>query len=287
MKAFWIVLLWGIDKNPTVSTVVLFILLLPAFYLLFLFLKGLGLVFSNGNKEGSPTTESTSAVIFHLNDFIYFRKLTAARKAEFAQRVINFLESHDIEGTGEFEPSLNAKIHVAAAATQLTFGLEDFTFSYFETIILFPGIFRLQEGGPLMKGATTPNGIIRISIKDFDQGFANPSDKLNVGLHELGHALFMEFLKEANTGEEEMTEQDIYPYLQESDKMLRKGKFADNFLRDYAFTNRHEFFAVSVEHFFEAPLEFKEKLPELFSVLKNLLKQDLTSTLPDYGINRN
>jgi Mlc titration factor MtfA (ptsG expression regulator) len=238
-------------------------------------------------KDGDVTydPERESAVRFHLSTFLYFRKLTAQGKTEFVQRTLNFMETHSVEGEDDYEPGLPAKIHVAAAATQLTFGLDDFAFTHFETILLYPGIFRMREGGPLMKGATTPNGVIRISIRDFNAGYENPSDKLNVGLHEFGHALFMEFLKAATEDDEELKNK-IYSYLSVSDKMLNEGKHNDNFLRDYAFTNRHEFFAVSVEHFFEAPKEFKEKLPGLYALLKNLLKQDPAGELMDYGIVR-
>lgn len=232
-------------------------------------------------------TQESSAVRLQLSTFNYFRKLSPQAKTEFVQRVLNFIETHTIEGEGNYNPGLAAKIHVAAAATQLTFGLDDFAFTHFETVILYPGIFRMREGGPLMKGATTPYGEIRISIQDFKEGYANSSDKLNVGLHEFGHALFMELLKKVNAEDDEELKNKIYPYLQTSDKILDAGKHRDTFLRDYAFTNRHEFFAVSVEHFFEAPNEFREKLPELYRLLKNLLQQDTAGERMDYGIVRN
>lgn len=141
-----------------------------------------------------------------------------------------------------------------------------------------------------MKGAATPNGVIRISLKDFDAGYDNPTDKLNVGLHEFGHGLFMEFLKRANAAEEgvdEILKRNLFNYIEIADDILNEGKHNDNFLRDYAFTNRHEFFAVSMEHFFEVPKEFREKIPVLYNALKDLLKQDVAGDVADYGIVRN
>jgi Mlc titration factor MtfA (ptsG expression regulator) len=235
------------------------------------------------------SNEKETAVRLHLGAFSYFRKLSSKGKTAFVQRTLNFLETHEVYGEDDFSPGLPAKIHVAAAATQLTFGLRDFAFTHFDTVILYPGIFRIHPEGPLMKGAATPNGEIRISLKDFDAGYDNPSDKLNVGLHEFGHGLFMEFLKSANDDEnaDEGMKRNLYNYIEESDRMLNEGKHKDLFLRDYAFTNRHEFFAVSVEHFFEAPKEFKEKLPKLYSTLMNLLQQDPAGEQQDYGIWRN
>jgi Mlc titration factor MtfA (ptsG expression regulator) len=275
--------------NPVVYVVaaIMILVLIIAFFRLIR--DGFKLFRTEQVKSGDVNydPEKESAVRFHLSGFLYFRKLTSQGKTDFVHRTLNFMETHSVEGEDDYDPGLPAKIHVAAAATQLTFGLDDFAFTHFETIILYPGIFRMREGGPLMKGATTPNGVIRISIQDFDAGYANPSDKLNVGLHEFGHALFMEFLKEANQDDDEELKNKIYPYLAVSDKIMNAGKYNDNFLRDYAFTNRHEFFAVSVEHFFEAPKEFKEKLPELYGLIKNLLKQDTAGEQNDYGILRN
>jgi hypothetical protein len=248
---------------------------------------GAGLFRSGNVKAGNVSYDNDvmQSVAFQLSNFSYFRQLSPQGKSEFIRRVMNFIETNSIEGEDNFEPSLPDKIHVAAAATQLTFGYDDLMFPDFETVLVYPGIFRLKEEGPLMKGATTPNGVIRISIRDFDSGYANPADKLNVGLHEFGHALFMELLKMANEEDGEVLKNSVHPYLETSDKILNSGKH-DNFLRDYAFTNRHEFFAVSVEHFFEAPVEFREKLPELYDVLKRLLKQDPASGAMDHGIIR-
>ena len=45
-------------------------------------------------------------------------------------------------------------------------------------------------------------------------------------------------------------------------------------LGDYAGTNYHEFWAVSVEVFFENPIRLKHELPLLYDSMARLLKQD-------------
>ena len=55
------------------------------------------------------------------------------------------------------------------------------------------------------------------------------------------------------------------------------------FLRDYAKSNIHEFWAVCVEHFFEAPVQFKEQLPELYIAMCNVLNQDMAQRIFDYS----
>ncbi|CAN5271765.1 hypothetical protein BH09BAC5_BH09BAC5_15830 [soil metagenome] len=286
MKPLFLVLLFGYGESPIEFFVAAGFLAMLAAFFVSAITDGFNVFkfewLRKVNKDFGPKAEA--AVTFQLGKFLYFTKLSLQRRAEFVQRVLNFMESHNIDGIGDYNPGTPEKIHVAAAATQLTFGLKDFVFENFENIILYPQTFKLSPDGPMMKGATTPNGVIRISMKDFEEGYANPTNKLNVGLHELGHALLMEFLKAIH--EDNEVKQVVFPYLATSDKIMNAGKDRDDFLRDYAFTNRHEFFAVSVEHFFEAPVEFKEKLPELYKVMSNLLHQDPASNLPDYGIKR-
>jgi Mlc titration factor MtfA (ptsG expression regulator) len=244
--------------------------------------------YKSGTVKYSPATTENAAV--YLVSFPYYQKLSQRGKAEFIRRTLNFLNTKNIEGENDYQPDLAARIHVAAAATQLTFGLPDFSFSHFDNVVLYPTIFKLSERAPLMKGATTPDGIVRISVRDFDEGYKNSTDKLNVGLHELGHALFMEFLKGVSEEQGEEEERNfavtnlVHPYLAESDRILHAGKEHADFLRQYAFTNRHEFFAVSIEHFFEAPSEFKEKLPVLYKVMTHLLNQDPNNSSRDYAL---
>ena len=55
------------------------------------------------------------------------------------------------------------------------------------------------------------------------------------------------------------------------------------FLRSYAKSNIHEFWAVCVEHFFEAPLQFRDQLPALYSAMCNILNQDMAQRILDYS----
>ncbi len=47
-----------------------------------------------------------------------------------------------------------------------------------------------------------------------------------------------------------------------------------NLLGDYAATNYHEFWAVSVEVFFENPVQFRHELPDLYEAMARVLNQD-------------
>ena len=47
-----------------------------------------------------------------------------------------------------------------------------------------------------------------------------------------------------------------------------------SYLRSYAFSNMHEFWAVSVEAFFENPEGLKENMPDLYEALSHVLNQN-------------
>jgi Mlc titration factor MtfA (ptsG expression regulator) len=47
-----------------------------------------------------------------------------------------------------------------------------------------------------------------------------------------------------------------------------------NLLGEYAAVNYHEFWAVSVETFFENPVCLKHELPDLYEAMVSLLRQD-------------
>ena len=77
------------------------------------------------------SSKTTENVTHYLGMFPYYQKLSSSGKEEFIRRTLNFLNTKTIIGEDHYQPDYAAKIHVSAAATQLTFGLPDFSFSHF------------------------------------------------------------------------------------------------------------------------------------------------------------
>ena len=113
-----------------------------------------------------------------------------------------------------------------------------------------------------------------MSWKNFARGYMDDGDGRNLGLHEMAHALRLE--NEINNGEFGFLPSDLLKkWRKEADKTIEYLKNGGNgFFRDYAASNREEFFAVAVENFFERPEEFLEKFPVLFALLTQLLRQN-------------
>ena len=206
-----------------------------------------------------------------LNKFPYYRRLSEKSRIKFLIRLDRFVRSKTFTGREGLEVTDEMKALAGASAIQLTFGLDYYWLNRYEDIILFPDIFYNSRMGQYHKGETSEGGRIVLSWKHFTEGYDNDSDKLNLGLHELAHAL--DLSRMAND-----TDQYFREYYNKW-CIVSKGEFENmkkspSFLRAYGGTNFREFFAVCVEHFFEAPDEFKKRLPDIYRHLTILLRQD-------------
>lgn len=202
----------------------------------------------------------------------YYGKLKETNRKRFLNRVYNFRTSKSFHFNG-LEPREEIMILISAAAIQVTFGLKNYRFPFFTDIYIHSDAYQEFNAKVPYIGHVAPSGIY-ISWKHFVQGFADYSDCFNVALHEMAHALHHEnFIRE--TGIDWDFRQDfdklpaIFGPLMAKAIMERKS-----YLRGYAFTNFHEFWAVSVEYFFENPGYLKDNLPQLYAILCRTLKQD-------------
>ncbi len=105
-------------------------------------------------------------------------------------------------------------------------------------------------------------------------GFENDKDGVNTALHEMAHALrHQNQLKEFGIDKEFKT--DFSKYTRHYGPVLIQALLhRRSFLRSYAFTNFEEFWAVSVEAFFELPEGLKKYLPNIYDALCEVLNQD-------------
>lgn len=216
-----------------------------------------------------------------LNNYSYFKKLSRTGKEKFTERLINFIADKNFVGMNGFEVTDEMRVLISATAIQITFGLDIYILPHFHTIKIYPKIFFSKLMDAELKGGTSPGGVVMLSWKDFQEGHATLDDKINLGLHEMAHAVLLDMLH--GTTSNRQLEAEIGNWETAGNVEMEKlRKRNPHFLRAYGGVNEHEFFAVSVEHFFEAPAEFKRKLPVIFSRLCILLNQDPTNILSDY-----
>ncbi len=210
---------------------------------------------------------------FYSKRLNYYNQLSEKGKDRFLFRAYSMLSNFKIIGRNGFDITEEVTLFVLAAYIQLTLGFRSYSLPIFKTILIYPDSYRNPFTGEMHDGEVNPRGVIVLSWKRLVKGYENPTDCINLGLHEMAHALKHVISKTEYFENEIEQEMSNFNLLSEAeiDKM-KNGE--EHFLRKYAGTNSSEFFAVSVEHFFESPVELKEHLPQIYNGLKNLLKQD-------------
>jgi Mlc titration factor MtfA (ptsG expression regulator) len=167
------------------------------------------------------------------------------------------------------------EILFSASVAQLTFGFSQFELEGFSELQLTASSFysRLIERN--VKGLTFESGRIILSWEHFEEGYRVANDKLNLGLHELAHAFWISYFgtEEMETYFDEWSAAAVCEL-----QSMRLGTDSD-FFRDYASISIEEFWACCVECFFEAPIEFRNKLPELYSRVSSILNQDMAERM--------
>ena len=162
---------------------------------------------------------------------------------------------------------------ISAVSAQLTLGLDRFSLNYFRDIFVLQHDYHYGYYSLPFMGHVDSTGIY-LSWDNFLKGIHRADENSNVGLHEMAHALaYVNFVVKSEEDKHFKNEfknfsQVARPIFQD----MQRGK--KNFLGDYASTNYHEFWAVSVEMFFENPFRFKYELPDLYTAMVKLLKQD-------------
>lgn len=205
--------------------------------------------------------------------FPYYKALTPEEQSIFVKRLQKFMADktfkiHDEKGFKEMP------VLISAAAIQLTFGLKKYLLPHFKFIHIHPQEFlRVQPILCFLEGNVSGHSI-NLSWKHFLDGYANPKDGQNVGLHELAHALYYQtFEVEENVDSNFRNCYDDFSMF--GNKAYHTEKtVAGGLYSEYAEKNFQEFWAESVEIFFEKPVEMRSSYPQLYNAMKEMLNQD-------------
>ena len=224
-------------------------------------------------KARQPISKGNRAILDKYS--AYYKMLPEHMKKNFEKRVQRFMYSKRFISRSFPEVTDEMKVLISASAIQLTFGLPEIYLTNFDRILIYPDAYYSRITKKYHLGEVNPRaGIIILSWKSFVDGYGDLNDSRNVGIHEMAHAIhfenrirneeydFLDFrgLKKLAS----ITKREI-PKLRNGDK---------HYLRKYAGTNEYEFFAVSLEHFFEDPIGMKNALPDLYDTIKGLINQD-------------
>ena len=214
----------------------------------------------------------------------YYNSLSDDLKKRFLLRTIQFRLSKELRYHYLQEEDYMSVV-ISGAAVQLTFGLRNFLIAYFTVINVIKKEYKVPGVEEIFEGHVR-NHSINLSWSNFIEGYEDYTDSENVGLHELAHAVSFDFLYGYQENRNAAFSSRFKEYIHQAGpvfKELRQGK--NDVFDDYGRLNVEEFWAVSVETFFENPQEFRLKMPGFYDAVCNVLNQD--PLLPGKIINKN
>ncbi|MBC7451735.1 MAG: zinc-dependent peptidase [Cytophagales bacterium] len=202
--------------------------------------------------------------------FPYYSILSELLKKIFVKRVRKFIKATWYESRSDLGITADMQVLIAASAMQITMGFEqNYILEKIERIIIYPKRYYSPFTKTQNIGEMNMAGILVISWEDFLKGLDTTTDGHNVVLHESAHALQKEKLLTSIS----FTLAFDHIYLLYKKYSLDR-EAAPELLRNYAYGNKEEFFAVGTEAYFEQTTIFQQQDPALFFWFAMLYKQD-------------
>jgi MtfA peptidase len=221
---------------------------------------------------------------------VFFQKLSAGDRAELLGHIQVFLAEKRFEGCGGFAITDEVRVTIAAQACLLLLHRRTDYFPQLLTILVYPLSYmaeeRRQVGDHVWEEGTVSRlgetgrrmGSLVLSWGAVKHGAADPSDGKNVVLHEFAHQL--DFENDAADGVPGLTtreQQLAWAEVMRSEYASLRAADASGIptlLDTYGATDPVEFFAVSVEAFFERPRALRAHHPKLYAELRTYFQQD-------------
>ena len=220
----------------------------------------------------------------------FFPKLSAMDRAELLGHVQVFLAEKRFEGCAGFAITDEARVTIAAQACLLLLHRETDYFPGLLTILVYPLTYMVQEDHQVYEHVWQEGTVSRLGETGrrmgslvlawgaVKHGAADPSDATNVVLHEFAHQLDYENhaadgVPVLATNEEQLAWSEVmgseFASLRAADE-----SGIPTLLDTYGATDPVEFFAVSVEAFFERPRALRAYHPRLYAELQKYFQQD-------------
>ncbi len=228
----------------------------------------------------------------------HYALLTPSEQGRLRDDLRVFLAEKYWEGAQGLVVTDEIKVTVSALACLMTVGFElhDY-FPNVETILIYPSTYVapaaasshgiVDMDGHARFGEAHGRGPVVLSWSDTVDGAQNEADGENLVFHEFAHKLDFRdgyadgvpFLRDtADVEEWARVMSAAYSKLVDDVRHYRHAV-----LRPYGATNSAEFFAVCTETFFEQPVRLRDKMPELYGVLRDYYGIDWAERMGSTG----
>lgn len=207
----------------------------------------------------------------------FYQNLSPKYKVYYEHRIATFIRRYDFIERDGFDITPEVKVLIASSYIKLTFGMRRYLTNTFQRVIVYPSIYYSLITEQYHKGEFNPAlKTIIFSWEDFLLGDIITNDNINLGIHEFAHALTFHGVKSKDA-----SARVFYKFYRKLSVFLDDQENIEyltstGFFRDYAKTNKLEFIAVILEHFFESPEELKQHYPKVYYKIKRMLNYETT-----------
>jgi MtfA peptidase len=223
----------------------------------------------SGAAQLSPRSEQ-----FLSETYRHYQRLPLTLQGSFSRAAHAFLSDRPITGIGT-DVTDELRVLVAASAVTLSFRWSGYKWRQLPEVLLYPDNFdrEYQFGGAERAGTVDNWGTVVLSVPALVHSFQHPDDCYHVGLHEFAHVLDLGRSRPNGIPPGlSMAQMRRWVEIQRTEmEELRMGR---SILEPYGMSNDVEFFAVSVEAFFQTPIEMRVRHQSLYSFLSEYFDQD-------------
>ncbi|WP_170603818.1 zinc-dependent peptidase [Ruegeria arenilitoris] len=215
------------------------------------------------------------------------RKLPSDLRAKLDGKVNLFLEQVDFYGCDGLEVTEDMQLSIAAQACLLIVN-SDLWYDNLTTVLIYPNAFKsrqrrhsgyvVTEKEIVRTGESWDRGPVILSWAHSEQGALNDHDGHNVVFHEFAHQI--DDLSGGTNGVPVLAKGQSFAEWERVFLTAYKAhvqaveKGSSTVIDPYGAEGHEEFFAVSVEVFFERPLALKKSVPEVYAQLSQLFHLD-------------
>ena len=232
----------------------------------------------------TPLSEDDRAIVA---DYVPLtQKLPAELRPAFEGKINLFLHQVQFHGCNGLEVTHEMRLAIAAQACLLVANAPAW-YNHLSTILIYPGAFKsrqqmhdgyvVTEGEVVRTGESWSRGPVILSWAHSDQGARNDEDGHNVVIHEFAHQL--DDLSGDTDGAPALGDQSFTDWARVFVEAFERHR--DNveahrhtLIDPYGAEGHEEFFAVSVEAFFEKPAQLKRAEPQVYHQLATYFRLD-------------
>lgn len=238
------------------------------------------------NSTGWKTPQKSFPISWRMTlmeNVAFYNTLSAEEEKLFEFKIQEFLLNVRITGI-ETKVDLKDKILIASSAIIPIFQFPEWKYTRLYEVLLYPASFNEKfettgEGRRIlgMVGSGYMEGKMILSKQALIHGFSNESDKKNTAIHEFVHLVDKSDGVIDGMPELLLDKQYVIPWIDLIDKKIEEIYENNSDINPYGATNRSEFFSVISEYFFEQPQLLRRKYPELYQLLEEVFKQDMSA----------